>query len=70
MSANAVTFHRLYDCLCSITIKHELLKSVELANDLEQRESPGLGRPGLNEQKAGQGAILSCFRRSDASDLP
>ena len=32
MSANAVTFHRLYGCLCSITIKHELRKSVELAN--------------------------------------
>jgi predicted DNA-binding ribbon-helix-helix protein len=41
MNANTVTFHRLYGCLCSITIKHELRKSVELANVWEQRESPG-----------------------------
>jgi hypothetical protein len=32
MNANTVIFHRLYGCLCSITIKHELRKSVELAN--------------------------------------
>jgi len=56
MSANAVTFHRLYGCLCSITIKHELRKSVELANVWEQREAR-LGRPGLNRQKAGHRGV-------------
>ncbi len=38
--ANAVTFHRLYDCLCSITIKHELRKSVELANVWNKEKAP------------------------------
>ena len=51
MSASTVTFHRLYGCLCSITIKHELRKSVELANVWDKEKAPAaetraLGREG------------------------
>ena len=56
MRANTVTFHRLYGCLYLITIKHELRKSVELANVWSKRKSPGLRETGgLTDRRRGVG---------------
>ena len=55
MSASTVTFHRLYGCLCSITIKHELRKSVELANVWNKEKAPVLGDRGLTDRRRGVG---------------
>ena len=55
MSASTVTFHRLYGCLCSITIKHEQRKSVELANVWNKEKAPVLGDRGLTDRRRGVG---------------
>ena len=62
MSASTVTFHRLYGCLCSITIKHELRKSVELANVWNKEKAPVLGDRGLTDRRRGVGGAGITFR--------
>ena len=66
MTANTVTFRRPYGCLRSITIKHELRKSVELANVWDKKKASSWGdRDGSKDERIGQGTGGLCSLSSD-----